>query len=78
MNNSIFRFEKPANEPVMNYASGSKEREAVKAELKRQSEMVVDIPLIIGGKEVRTGNTGTVVAPHDHAHVLATYHKAGS
>ncbi|MDR1340230.1 MAG: L-glutamate gamma-semialdehyde dehydrogenase [Prevotellaceae bacterium] len=78
MNNSIFRFEKPANEPVMSYAPGSKERESVKAELKRQSETVIDIPLIIGGREVRTGNTGTVVAPHDHAHVLATYHRAGS
>jgi 1-pyrroline-5-carboxylate dehydrogenase len=78
MNNSIFRFERPANEPVLNYAPGSKEREAIKAELKRQSQTVVDIPLIIGGKEVRTGNVGTIVEPHDHTHVLATYHKAGS
>jgi 1-pyrroline-5-carboxylate dehydrogenase len=78
MNNSIFRFERPANEPVLNYAPGSKERDAIKAELKRQSETTIDIPLIIGGKEVRTGNVGTVVMPHNHAHVLATYHKAGS
>jgi 1-pyrroline-5-carboxylate dehydrogenase len=78
MNNSIFRFERPVNEPVLNYAPGSKERSAIKAELKRQSETTIDIPLIIGGKEVRTGNVGTVVMPHDHAHVLATYHKAGS
>ncbi|MDR2287187.1 MAG: L-glutamate gamma-semialdehyde dehydrogenase [Prevotellaceae bacterium] len=78
MNNSIFRFERPANEPVLNYAPGSKERDAIKAELKRQSETTIDIPLIIGGKEVRTGNVGTVVMPHNHAHVLATYHRAGS
>jgi 1-pyrroline-5-carboxylate dehydrogenase len=78
MNNSIFRFEKPANEQVMNYAPGSKEREAIKAELKRQSETTIDIPLIIGGKEVRTGNVGKIVEPHNHSHVLATYHKAGS
>ncbi|MDR1595191.1 MAG: L-glutamate gamma-semialdehyde dehydrogenase [Prevotellaceae bacterium] len=78
MNNSIFRFERPANEPVLNYAPGSKERSAIKAELKRQSETTIDIPLIIGGKEVRTGNVGTIVTPHNHSHVLATYHKAGS
>ena len=37
----------------------------------------LEIPLIIGGKEVKTGNMGKVVMPHDHQHVLATYHKAG-
>jgi 1-pyrroline-5-carboxylate dehydrogenase len=77
MNNLIFQFEKPANEPVLNYAPLSKEREAIKSELKRQSETTIDIPLIIGGKEIRTGNTGTIVKPHNHSHVLATYHKAG-
>jgi 1-pyrroline-5-carboxylate dehydrogenase len=78
MNNFIFQFEKPANEHVLNYAPGSTEREAIKAELKRQSETSLTIPLIIGGKDVLTGNTGTVVMPHNHAHTLATYHKAGS
>jgi 1-pyrroline-5-carboxylate dehydrogenase len=78
MNNSIFRFARPLNEPVLNYAPGSDERTAIENELKRQSETVIDIPLIIGGKEIRTGDVGTVVAPHNHAHVLATYHKAGS
>lgn len=78
MNNSVFQFKMPANEPVLSYAPGSKEREALKAELKRQSETQIEIPLIIGGKEVRTGNTGTVVMPHNHGHVLATYHKAGA
>jgi 1-pyrroline-5-carboxylate dehydrogenase len=78
MNNSIFRFERPLNEPVLNYTPGSQERTAIENELKRQSETVIDIPLIIGGKEIRTGDVGTVVAPHNHAQVLATYHKAGS
>ncbi|MDR1897221.1 MAG: L-glutamate gamma-semialdehyde dehydrogenase [Prevotellaceae bacterium] len=78
MNNSIFKFKQPANEPVLSYAPGSKEREALKAELKRQSEITIDIPLIIGGKEVRTGDIGTVVMPHNHSHILATYHKAGT
>ena len=77
MNNSIFSFPLPANEPVKGYLAGSPERIAIDAELKRQSKTVVEIPLIIGGKEVRTGNIGKVVEPHNHKHVLATYHKAG-
>lgn len=77
MNNAVFEFPLPVNEPVKSYLPGSPERTALDAELKRQSSMVLDIPLIIGGKEIRTGNTGTVVMPHNHKHVLATYHKAG-
>ncbi len=77
MKNAVFTFPVPANEPVKSYLKGSPERVALEAELKRQSSIELDIPLIIGGKEVRTGNTGKVVMPHDHAHVLATYHKAG-
>ena len=75
MRNSIINFPLPANEPVKSYLKGSPERTALEAELERQSNIVVDIPIIIGGKEIRTGNTGTVVCPHDHKHVLATYHK---
>lgn len=77
MNNAIFNFPLPANEPVKTYLPGSPERIALNAELKRQSSEVIDIPLIIGGKEIRTGNVGTVVMPHNHKHILATYHKAG-
>lgn len=77
MNNAIFNFPLPANEPVKTYLPGSPERIALDAELKRQSSEVIDIPLIIGGKEIRTGNIGTVVMPHNHKHILATYHKAG-
>ena len=75
MRNSIITFPVPANEPVKSYLPGSPERTALEAELERQSNIVVDIPIIIGGKEIRTGNTGTVTCPHDHKHVLATYHK---
>ena len=75
MRNSVITFPVPANEPVKSYLAGSPERVALEAELKRQSNIVVDIPIIIGGKEIRTGNTGTVTCPHDHKHVLATYHK---
>lgn len=75
MNNSIITFPSPANEPVKSYLAGSPERVALEKELERQSNIVVDIPIIIGGKEIRTGNTGKVTCPHDHKHVLATYHK---
>ena len=77
MNNSIFSFPVPANEPVKGYLAGSPERIAIDAELKRQRKTVVEIPLIIGGKEIKTGNMGDVVEPHNHKHVLARYHKAG-
>ena len=77
MNNTIFNFPIPENEHIKSYLSGSPERIALEAELKRQSETVVDIPLFIGGKEVRTGDTANVVMPHNHKHILAKYHKAG-
>ena len=77
MNNAIINFPVSANEPVKAYLEGSPERVALDAELKRQYNTVVDIPIIIGGKEIRTGNTGKVVCPHDHKHVLATFHKVG-
>lgn len=70
-------MERPVNEHTMDYAPGCKERKALNAELARMSSEVIDIPLIIDGKEVRTGKTGKVVMPHDHQHVLATYHMAG-
>jgi 1-pyrroline-5-carboxylate dehydrogenase len=67
----------PENEPVLDYAPGSPERVEIKEELERQASGTVEIPLIIGGEEVRTGDTGEVVMPHDHDHVLATWHRAG-
>ncbi|MCD4848458.1 MAG: L-glutamate gamma-semialdehyde dehydrogenase [Candidatus Aegiribacteria sp.] len=77
MNNTIFTINKPANERVYSYAKGSSERAEIAKELDRQASAEIEIPLIIGGNEVRTGNTGKVVMPCDHRHVLATYHKAG-
>jgi 1-pyrroline-5-carboxylate dehydrogenase len=76
MNNAIYNFREPKNETVLTYAPGSEERRLLEEELKIQSGKVIDIPLIIGGKEIRTGKTGTVVMPSDHHHVLATYHMA--
>jgi 1-pyrroline-5-carboxylate dehydrogenase len=64
------------NEPVRNYAPGSPERAALKDRLKSMANERIDIPLIIGGKEIRTGDTAQAVMPHDHKHVLADYHRA--
>lgn len=77
MNNAIYSFSLPQNEPILGYLKGSPERLLLDKELKRQSETVVEIPLIIGGKEIRTGNLGEIRMPHDHNKVIATYHKAG-
>jgi len=77
MQNSVFDFKLPKNEPVLSYAPGSPERAALKLELDRQAGVELEIPLIIGGREVRTGKLGKVVMPHDHGHVLATYHMVG-
>ncbi len=71
------RVPEPYNEPVLEYAPGSPEKGDLKRKLGEMSARVIDIPLIIGGEEIRTGDTGKVVMPHDHGHVLATFHKAG-
>ena len=67
----------PINEPIRSYAPSSPERVALKRKLEELKSTQVEIPLIIGGKEIKTGVTGTCVMPHNHKHVLATYHKAG-
>lgn len=77
MNNAAIYFERPVNEKTLNYSPGSKERKLLSAELDRMSANMEEIPLVIGGKEVRTGKMGKVVMPHDHQHVLAHYHLAG-
>jgi len=64
----------PRNEPVLDYAPGSPERTDLTTELVRQSSEVVEIPLIIGGKEIRTTETFDVTMPHAHTHVLAHCH----
>ena len=77
MNNSINIFPLPNNEPILSYLKKSPEREALDKELKRQSSEIIEIPLIIGGKEIYTGDTSKIVMPHKHSHTLAIYHKAG-
>lgn len=77
MNNTIFSFPKPANEPVLGYRPGSAERKEIRKALDELYNVVTDIPAIIGGKEVRTADTGTVVMPTEKDHVLAKYYKVG-
>ncbi|HEX5437952.1 MAG TPA: L-glutamate gamma-semialdehyde dehydrogenase [Gemmatimonadaceae bacterium] len=71
------RVREPVNEPVLGYAAGSPERAELEARLDSMAGERVDIPLIIGGREVRTGRTARAVMPHNHAHVLADWHQAG-
>jgi 1-pyrroline-5-carboxylate dehydrogenase len=66
----------PINEPVRTYAPGSPERRAIKARLASMANERADIPLIIGGEEIRTGNVRQAVMPHDYRHVLADWHCA--
>ena len=66
----------PKNEPVLSYAPGSRERDALKAALGKVGAQQVDIPAVVGGREVRTGNIQDVVSPHCHGRVLARAHQA--
>jgi len=70
------RVPSPVNEPNLSYLPGSPERAALKSALRRLSSEKADIPLIIGGKEIRTEKTERTVMPHDHQHVLAEWHPA--
>src|SRR3954465_14816629 len=67
----------PGKEPVRGCAPGSRERGELKAALKDLSSRQVDIPIVIGGKEIRTGKTLDAVMPHCHRHILAKVHQAG-
>ena len=70
------RVPPPVNEPIKSYAPGSPERASLKARLKTMAAETVDMPMFIGGKEIRTGDTANSVMPHDHQHVVGAYHKA--
>ncbi len=78
MSNAYFKIQTPVNEPVLTYAPGSKEREELQKKLTELQSKEIEIPLIIGGKEVRTGNTAEIRKPHDHSKKLGIYHKAGA
>ena len=65
------------NEPILSFAAGSPERDSLQAKYDEMATQTIEIPLIIDGKEIKTGDTGNCLMPHNHQHVLATYHKAG-
>ncbi|MFA5161000.1 MAG: L-glutamate gamma-semialdehyde dehydrogenase [Elusimicrobiales bacterium] len=67
----------PVNEPVLGYAPGSPEKLALKMKLEELRSKQLEIPLFIGGKEIKTGNFGEARCPHEHKHLLGRYHKAG-
>ena len=70
------RIPAPINEPIKSYAPGSPERAELKARLESMASERIDIPVIIGGKEIRTGKIEQAVMPFDHKHVLADWHAA--
>ena len=71
----IFRPPKPVNEPVKDYAPGSPEREELRRRLDQMQSERIELPLVIGGEEVSTGDTAEVVMPHKKSHVLADVHQ---
>jgi len=77
MADAFYHLKKPQNEPVHMYPPGSQKREEVKKKIEEMQQKEIEVPLIIGGEEVKTGNMGEVVMPHRHGHVLARFHKAG-
>jgi len=77
-NHGIFRVPEPHNEPAKDYAPGSPERAELRDKLDELQSQHFDLPLIIGGDEVRTGETFEAVQPHRRSHVLATVHKGGA
>ena len=74
--NGVRQLPPPVNEPIRAYAPGSPERAALKARLKAMEGERADIAVVIGGEEIRTGETAKSVSPHKHRHVTGTYHKA--
>ena len=72
-----FTVPKPENDPIQSYAPGTPERKELKATLDELKGKEIEIPIIIGGKEIKTGNTQKCIIPHNHKHVLAHFHQAG-
>ena len=77
MNDLNFKIKEAINEPIKDYKPGSPEKISLKKKIEELKSQKIEIPIIINGKEIKTGNTGNCVIPHNHNHILATYHKAG-
>jgi 1-pyrroline-5-carboxylate dehydrogenase len=76
MFNGIFRIPQPVNEPCLQYAPGSPERDELSAKLREMLNGQIEVPMIIGGEEVRNGNLADICCPHSHQHLLGRYHQA--
>jgi 1-pyrroline-5-carboxylate dehydrogenase len=76
MSNGFYNVKQPKNEQILSYKIGSKEREELNKELSELKKIKIEIPLIINGEEIFTGNTKEVIIPHKKEHVLAKYHMA--
>lgn len=76
MSKGFFHVPKAVNEPVKSYAPNSPEKAAVLAAYKKMWNETIDVPMYIGSEQVRTGNTQNMSAPHDHQHIVGTYHVA--
>lgn len=77
MGKGFFKVPVAVNEPIKSYAPGTVEREEVLAAYKKMFNAQTDVPLYINGANVKTGNTATIQPPHDHKHIVGTYHKGG-
>ena len=71
----FFKVPQPVNEPILNYAPASRERQLLQNALKEARSEVIDIPMYIGGKEIYTDNKVKIKPPHDHQHLLGTYNQ---
>ncbi len=76
MGKGFFNVPVAINEPVKSYAPGSPERDAVLKTYKKMFNETIDVPMYINGKDVKTGHTNTMSAPHDHQHIVGSYHLA--
>ncbi|MFN7313486.1 MAG: L-glutamate gamma-semialdehyde dehydrogenase [Bacteroidota bacterium] len=76
--NGFFKVPVPVNEPVLNYAPGSPERKALQAALTEARSKEIDVPMYIGGNEVRTGKKARLAPPHDHQHTLGFFHEGST
>jgi 1-pyrroline-5-carboxylate dehydrogenase len=76
MSNAYFKVPAPINEPIKAYAPGSPEKAELKAKIAELKAQTIEVPLIIGGEEIRTGDTAEMRIPHDHGHLLGVYHRA--
>ncbi len=75
MSTGFFHIPLPKNEPVLSYAPGSKERAALKKAIEESRNTALDIPMYIGGEEVRSGKKKAISPPHDHKHILGHFHE---